>query len=171
MTLFCTQPNANRSRHDPACEQTGRRSNYFARYILGLHFKQIVDLELRWKFPAIHPFRYFVDAGSLMSYGTDLADEFRQSAMYVEKFSRAKSQPTLPVVAADQVRIRNQSQDRQGARPHRAADAAFHRRRGDRITTLFAAVRWSLLAQSGQSLRRNSLAAFGQYRTLSGYAG
>ena len=31
---------------------------------------------------------------------------------------------------------------------------------------LFAAARWSLLAHSGQSPRRNSLSAFGQERTL-----
>ena len=64
---------------------------------LGLHFKQIVDLELRWRLPAIHPFRYFVDAGSLMSYGPDLVDQFRQSAIYVDKIFRGKKPADLPV--------------------------------------------------------------------------
>ena len=40
----------------------------------------------------------------------------------------------LPVEQADQIRAGDQSQDRQGARPRRAADAARPRRRGDRIS-------------------------------------
>ena len=35
--------------------------------------------------------------------------------------------------AADEISARDQSQDRQGARPHDPPDAACHRRRGDRI--------------------------------------
>ena len=46
--------------------------------------------------------------------------------------------------AADQVRVHSQSQDRQGAWPYRAADAARPRRRGDRI-----GAQCPLLAQSG----------------------
>ena len=60
---------------------------------LGLHFKQIVELEARWRLPAIHPFRYFVDAGSLMSYGPDLVDQFRQAASYIDRIFRGRRQP------------------------------------------------------------------------------
>jgi hypothetical protein len=42
--------------------------------------------------------------------------------------------------STNHIRIDNQPQDRQGARPHRAADIACPRRRGDRITILFAAL-------------------------------
>ena len=38
--------------------------------------------------------------------------------------------------AADQVRVGDQPQDREGARPHRAAHAASSRRRGDRIASV-----------------------------------
>ncbi len=47
--------------------------------------------------------------------------------------SKAPSPRNLPVQAADQVRVCHQSHDRQGARPHRAADAPGARRRGDRM--------------------------------------
>jgi hypothetical protein len=40
----------------------------------------------------------------------------------------------------DQVRVGDQSEDRQGARPHRAANTACARQRGDRIEMLFARV-------------------------------
>jgi hypothetical protein len=51
--------------------------------------------------------------------------------------------------------------DRQSARPHHPAHATHPRRRGDRIAMLFAAVHWSLLAQSGHSRHCNNLSAIG----------
>jgi hypothetical protein len=52
---------------------------------------------------------------------------------------------------ADQIRTGHQFEDRQDARPHYSADAAYQRRRGDRIEKLLAAVRWSLVAHSVNS--------------------
>ena len=41
----------------------------------------------------------------------------------------------------DQVRAGHQRSDRQDARPHHSARRARHRRRGDRVAVLFAAMR------------------------------
>ena len=55
--------------------------------------------------------------------------------LYRRASSRATKPADLPVLQSIQVRAGHQSPDRPDARPHRAADAHRHRRRGDRVTT------------------------------------
>jgi putative ABC transport system substrate-binding protein len=64
---------------------------------LGRHFKQIVELETRYRLPAIHPFRFYVDAGGLISYGPDLVEQFRESAAYVDRILRGEHPADLPI--------------------------------------------------------------------------
>jgi hypothetical protein len=81
-------------------------------------------------------FRYFVAVGGLVSYGTDLVDQYRRGAVYVDRILKGEKPADLPV-QPDQVRARHQPQNRQGARPRRSADAARPRRRGDRMKGRF----------------------------------
>jgi len=60
----------------------------------------IVVLAARYKLPAIYPFRYLVRNGGLMSYGTDLADQFRLAAGYVDRILKGEKPGDLPVQAA-----------------------------------------------------------------------
>ena len=56
---------------------------------------KIVALVPRYALPAMYPWREFPKAGGLMSYGTVLADAWRQVGM-AEKFSREPSLPIFP---------------------------------------------------------------------------
>jgi ABC-type uncharacterized transport system substrate-binding protein len=62
--------------------------------------KRIVELAGKYQLPAIYPQREFVDDGGLMSYGVDLADLYRRSAIYVDKILRGAKPADLPVQQA-----------------------------------------------------------------------
>ena len=49
------------------------------------HRDLIIALAARYKLPAVYYARFFVAAGGLMSYGVDLADQYRRAAGYVDR--------------------------------------------------------------------------------------
>lgn len=51
----------------------------------------------RYRVPTIYPFRFFVAAGGLLSYGIDSADMFRGTASYVDRILRGGKPDELPV--------------------------------------------------------------------------
>jgi putative ABC transport system substrate-binding protein len=59
----------------------------------------IISLAARWKIPAIYPYRYFAEAGGLMSYGVDITDLFRRAPEYVARILRGADPGELPVQA------------------------------------------------------------------------
>ena len=59
--------------------------------------RRLVDLAAKNRLPAVYPWREFVDAGGLMSYGPNLADLFRRAATYVDKILKGAKPGDLPV--------------------------------------------------------------------------
>jgi putative ABC transport system substrate-binding protein len=64
---------------------------------LNIHRKTIVELASRYQLPAIYPSSYLVAEGGLASYGIDLADSFRQAAVYVDRIFHGEKPADLPV--------------------------------------------------------------------------
>jgi putative ABC transport system substrate-binding protein len=56
--------------------------------------KRIAQLAASARLPAVYGFREHVDAGGLISYGVNLADNFRRAATYVVKSSKVPSRVT-----------------------------------------------------------------------------
>ena len=59
---------------------------------------QIATLAARDRIPAAYSIRDFVAAGGLMSYGTDIADRFRQVGVYTGNILKGAKPADLPVV-------------------------------------------------------------------------
>jgi ABC-type uncharacterized transport system substrate-binding protein len=59
----------------------------------------IIALAARHRLPAVYSFRFFVSAGGLMSYSTDLTDQYWQAAAYVDRILRGAKPADLPVQA------------------------------------------------------------------------
>ena len=59
----------------------------------------IVTLAARHRLPAVYSDRQFVAGGGLISYGTNLADQYRRAADYVDRILKGEKPADLPVQA------------------------------------------------------------------------
>jgi putative ABC transport system substrate-binding protein len=67
--------------------------------IVTIRHEQIIALAAKYRMPAIYPYRFFVDAGGLISYGPNLIDLYRRAATYVDRILRGEKPADLPVQA------------------------------------------------------------------------
>jgi putative ABC transport system substrate-binding protein len=59
--------------------------------------QSIISLATKYRLPTIYPFKFFVIAGGLVSYGVDDIDIFRRTASYVDLILKGKKPSDLPV--------------------------------------------------------------------------
>jgi putative ABC transport system substrate-binding protein len=63
------------------------------------HRVEITSLAIRYRLPAVYPFRFFAEAGGLLCYGLDRSDYFRRAAIYVDRILKGEKPSELPVEA------------------------------------------------------------------------
>jgi putative tryptophan/tyrosine transport system substrate-binding protein len=65
----------------------------------GLHRDLIVTLAARHKLPAVYSERSYIAGGGLISYGSDMIDQYRRAAGYVDRILKGEKPADLPVQA------------------------------------------------------------------------
>jgi putative ABC transport system substrate-binding protein len=65
--------------------------------LLETHRRRIVELAVKNSLPAIYSLGPYVEAGGLMSYGTNFEDIYRRDATYVDKILKGTKPADLPV--------------------------------------------------------------------------
>jgi len=61
--------------------------------------ERIVSLATEHRLPTIYPFRFFVTAGGLISYGPDSIDPYRRAASYIDRILKSENPADMPVLA------------------------------------------------------------------------
>jgi len=96
------------------------------------HGRRIAKLAQEARVPTVFQRRENVEAGGLLSYGPNLNGQFREVAVYVDKLLKGAKPADLPVELPTKFELVINLKTA-GTRPHRAADAHYPRRRGDRV--------------------------------------
>jgi putative tryptophan/tyrosine transport system substrate-binding protein len=62
-----------------------------------LHRDLLIVATARHRLPAVYAFRVFVAGGGLMSYGTDILDQYRRAASHIDRILKGANPTDIPV--------------------------------------------------------------------------
>jgi putative ABC transport system substrate-binding protein len=60
---------------------------------------RVVAIAAKHRLPTVYPYRFFPEAGGLISYGPNLVDLYRRAASYVDRILKGEKPADLPVQA------------------------------------------------------------------------
>ena len=77
----------------------GRASAFLtiASFVLSRYSKQIAELTIKNRMPSMNEVSAYVEAGGLMSYAANNADQYKRAAVYVDKILKGAKPADLPV--------------------------------------------------------------------------
>ena len=101
--------------------------------LVNANHARINTLALGARLPTIHPFRDYLEAGGLMSYGANNADLFRRAGDYVDKILRGAKPGDIPVEQPTKFELVFNLTTAKALGLDNPTDAARPRRRGDRV--------------------------------------
>jgi putative tryptophan/tyrosine transport system substrate-binding protein len=66
---------------------------------LNVHRAELVSLAAQHRIPTVYPWRFFPEQGGLLSYGSEMRDEFKTAAAYADRILKGEKPTDLPVQA------------------------------------------------------------------------
>jgi putative tryptophan/tyrosine transport system substrate-binding protein len=102
--------NANTSREIDAAFDSIARDRPDALFVttttfLSARMVQLALLAAFYRLPSSHDLREFVEAGGLMSYGTNIADVYRQNGVYTGRLLKGAKPADLPVMQSSKFEL------------------------------------------------------------------
>jgi len=70
-----------------------------------VHYQALVEYSVKGRYVATMGFRPFAEAGGLMSFAPNYADQYKRSAVYVDKILKGVRPADLPVEQATKIEL------------------------------------------------------------------